>query len=75
MLHHWPRNQVSSFIEEPMPKLYEEDQARVDAVLQKGVYKIDRKPFRPWMLLLIIFLVLGGITGVSFMIAAMEGFV
>ncbi len=58
-----------------MPKLYEEDQAKVDAVLQKGVYKVDRKPFRPWMLLLIIFIVLTGITAVSFIIAAMEGFV
>lgn len=57
-----------------MPELYPEDQAKVDAVLERGVYKVDRKPFRPWMLLLVIALVLGGITVVSWAIAAYHGF-
>lgn len=29
-----------------MPKLYPEDQARVDEVLSKGIYSVERKPFR-----------------------------
>lgn len=37
-----------------MPKLYPEDQARVDEVLSRGIYKVDRKPFRPWLLLTIL---------------------
>lgn len=58
-----------------MPKLYEQDQAKVDDVLSKGPYKVDRKPFRPWFLLFWIFIVLFGITAVSFYIAAQTGFV
>jgi hypothetical protein len=34
-----------------MPELYPEDQARVDEVLSKGIYKVDRKPFRFWTLM------------------------
>jgi hypothetical protein len=37
-----------------MPELYPEDQARVDEVLSRGIYKVDRKPFRPWLLLTIL---------------------
>ncbi len=58
-----------------MPKLYEEDQAKVDAVLNEGVYRVNRRPFRPWVLLAVIFAVLGGITLVSYLIAAYHGFV
>lgn len=58
-----------------MPELYPQDQQRVDDVLSKGVYKVDRKPFRPWFLLFWIFVVLVGITGVSYFIAATYDFV
>jgi len=37
-----------------MPKLYPEDQARVDQVLSEGIYKVDRQPFRFWRLLAIL---------------------
>jgi hypothetical protein len=37
-----------------MPKLYPEDQARVDQVLSEGIYKVERKPFRFWGLMAIL---------------------
>ncbi len=48
-----------------MPKLFPEDQARVDKVLSEGIYKVERKPFRFWglMAILIFVLVLISITG------------
>lgn len=33
-----------------MPELYPEDQAKVDKVLQRGIYQVERRPFRPWLL-------------------------
>ena len=36
---------------EEAPRLYPEDQARVDAFLKRGVNSVERKPFRPFMLL------------------------
>jgi len=35
-------------------RLYPEDQARVDEFISKGVNSIERKPFRPGRLLLIL---------------------
>lgn len=34
--------------------LYPEDQARVDAFVKRGVNSVERKPFRPLRLLLIL---------------------
>lgn len=49
-----------------MPKLYPEDQARVDQVLSEGIYKEDRPPFRFFKLLglLMLSLIMMSITGV-----------
>lgn len=58
-----------------MPKLYEDDQAKVNEVLNEGANKKDRVPFRPWLLLMIIFIALVALTLVSYYIAAQEGFV
>lgn len=58
-----------------MPELYPEDQDRVNKVISEGVYKPDRKPFRPWTLLLIIIIVLGLISLVSYWIATEHGYV
>ena len=58
-----------------MPKLSEQDQARVDAALQHPTFADDRTPFKPWLLLMVILAVLVVITGVSFGIAAYPGFV
>lgn len=58
-----------------MPKLYEEDQQKVNDVLSRGVYRVDRKPFRPWLLLGAIFVMLGIITVASYLIATFHGYV
>lgn len=56
-----------------MPKLYPEDQARVDEVLSKGIYSVERRPFR-------VSYLIGGLVGVmvvlgliSFVIALSVG--
>jgi hypothetical protein len=35
-------------------RLYADDQAKVDAFTKRGVNSVDRKPFRPFRLLLIL---------------------
>lgn len=51
-----------------MPELYPEDQARVDRVLSGGVYKVQRGPFRGWLLL-------GGLVGVLGLVSVIGYFV
>ena len=36
------------------PRLYPEDQQRVDAFLKQGVNATERKPFRPLLLILLL---------------------
>lgn len=57
------------------PRLYPEDQARVDAVTRRGVNSVERKPFRVWILLGVILVVLTILSGISFVIARLEGVV
>lgn len=57
------------------PRLYPEDQARVDAVTRRGVNSVERKPFRVWTLLGVILLALTILSGISFVIARLEGVV
>lgn len=52
-----------------MPKLYPEDQARVDQVLSQGIYKVERKPFRFWGLFAILIFVLVLISIVGYLVA------
>jgi hypothetical protein len=52
-----------------MPELYPEDQARVDQVLSHGIYNVERKSFRPWLLLAILFGVLAVISLAGYLIA------
>ncbi len=54
-------------------KLSPEDQARVDAVINTGVNDVERKPFRPWLLLGIILLVLTVLSGISYFLAWQQG--
>ncbi len=35
-------------------KLYPEDQARVDSVLHKGYNSVERKPFRPLYMMIMV---------------------
>lgn len=55
------------------PKLYPEDQERVDQVTRRGVNSVERKPFRGWLLLSVILVVLTLLSGISYMIAKLEG--
>lgn len=48
----------------PERKLHPEDQARVDGFLKRGVNSVERKPFRP---LLLIILLIAVVTGFSLM--------
>jgi hypothetical protein len=56
-------------------KLSPEDQARVDAVTSRGVNSLERKPFRVWLLLGIILLVLTLLSFFSYGLAWMHGVV
>ena len=40
--------------EEWRPELRPEDQARVDAFLKRGVNSVERKPFRPLLLMIVL---------------------
>lgn len=57
------------------PKLSPEDQARVDAVVHRGVNSVERKPFRPWLLLGVILVALTLLSGISYFIAWTQGVV
>jgi len=54
-------------------KLSAEDQARVDSVIHSGVNDVERKPFRPWLLLGIIVLMMLLLSAVSYFIAWQAG--
>ncbi|ABD82388.1 DUF3094 family protein [Saccharophagus degradans] len=56
-----------------MPKLYPEDQQKVDEYLQSSVHQVERAPFRPLRLLAIIGVILLILTGLSFVIAKSQG--
>ena len=54
-------------------RLYPEDQAKVDEFLSKGVNSVERKPFRPFLLLLILFIIVTGISVFSLYLASVVG--
>lgn len=54
-------------------KLYPEDQAKVDEFLSKGVNSVERKPFRPLRLLLILVVIVTGLSVFSVMLARISG--
>ena len=56
-------------------RLSAEDQARVDRVIQRGSHSVERKPFRPWLLMGVILLVLTAMSGLSYWIAWQHGVV
>lgn len=43
-------------------ELRPEDQARVDAFLKRGVNSVERKPFRPLLLLIVLIAVVTGLS-------------
>ena len=54
-------------------KLYPEDQAKVDEFLSRGVNSVERKPFRPFRLLLILAVVVTGLSLLSLLLARTAG--
>ncbi len=52
-----------------MPDLYPDDQKKVDEYISSNVNSVERKPFNPWLLLLVIFTILGALTLVSYLVA------
>ncbi|WP_346838648.1 DUF3094 family protein [Microbulbifer sp. SAOS-129_SWC] len=62
---------------EPRPdqRLSAEDQVKVDNYLQSGVNSVERKPFRPWLLLGVILVVMTLLSLLSYFIARVKGVV
>ena len=55
------------------PRLYPEDQERVDAFLKRGVNSVERKPFRPLYLMIMLIVVVGGLSLFSQLLARLAG--
>ncbi len=59
--------------EESERQLNPEDQARVDAFLKRGVNSVERKPFKPLLLLLMLIVVVGSLSLFSQWLARWAG--
>ena len=57
------------------PRLYPEDQARVDRVTHTGINSVERKPFKVKTLLAVIMLAMVLLSLISYLIARLEGVV
>jgi len=57
------------------PKLSAADQASVDQYLRSGSNSVERKPFRPWLLLVVILVVMTLLSLLSYWIARFKGVV
>jgi hypothetical protein len=58
-----------------VPELSPEDQRKVDDFVKSNVNSVDRKPFRPLMLLGYLFVILAAFTCLAFFIASSHGVV
>ena len=56
-------------------KLYKEDQEKVDAYLNRPNHRLARKPFRPWLLMGVIVVVMLVMSGLSYYLAFEHGVV
>jgi len=54
-------------------RLYPEDQARVDGFLKRGVNSVERKPFRPGLMIILLIVVVTGFSLLSQLIARWSG--
>lgn len=59
--------------EGPDRQLYPEDQAKVDAFLKRGVNSVERKPFKPLYLLVMLIAVVGALSLFSQWLAHQAG--
>ncbi len=55
------------------PRLHPEDQAKVDEFVTRGVNSVERKPFRPFRLLLLLIVVVMGLSFFSQWLARVSG--
>jgi hypothetical protein len=55
------------------PRLSPEDQAKVDKFVSSGINSVERKPFRPFRLLLFLIVIVSCLTGVSLLLARVAG--
>ena len=53
--------------------LYPEDQEKVDAFLKRGVNSVERKPFRPMRLMIMLIVVVMGLSILSQFLARWAG--
>ena len=54
-------------------RLFPKDQAQVDAFLKRGVNSVERKPFRPVFLVILLIVVVTGFSLLSQIIARVAG--
>ncbi len=54
-------------------RLYPEDQARVDEFLKRGVNSVERKPFRPFILMVVLIAIVLGLSFFSQFLAHEAG--
>ena len=66
-------NAARDAAEAPQRELRPEDQARVDAFLKRGVNSVERKPFRPILLMVMLIVVVAGLSLLSQLIARIAG--
>lgn len=59
----------------PEKQLSDEDQLRVDSVINSGVNGVERSGFKPWRLLFFIWLVLLAMGAVSWLIGSDAGLI
>jgi len=68
-----PQPNEDSATEGPERQLYPEDQAKVDAFLKRGVNSVERKPFKPLYLLVMLIVVVAGLSLFSQWLARQAG--
>lgn len=54
-------------------RLYPEDQEKVDEFLKRGVNSVERKPFRVWVMIVMLLAVVTGFSLLSQLIARLAG--
>ncbi len=54
-------------------ELKPEDQAKVDAYLNSPINQVERKPFRPWLLLFSLIGFLGLLSLISYIVGVQQG--
>ncbi len=55
------------------PKLSEEDQARVDEFLKSGYNRTEKKPYRPLLLLLVLWIVVTALGAMAYWLTQSAG--